>query len=157
SVPGTRTTTTTPSRTRTATRAPAAGRVVSSTSASWSPGFAFRGTLAETRSDAEVRAGSAKRLGCSFSHEAAERAPRRMIRGRPRSVSAKPALEASTTTRFAPAFVSRTVDWVVPVSTTRAGTAVRATGFGTALAPTGASASAKAAGTRRAATTITGR
>ena len=143
-VPGARTTTTTPSRTRTATRAPTDGRVVSRTRASWSPGSAFGGTLAETRSDADVRAGSARRFGRSFSQAAAERAPRaRRIRGLPRRLSANPALETSTTRRFVPEFVRRTAAREVPARTTRAGAAVSATGVRVVLAPAGASASAK--------------
>ena len=144
-VPGARTIRTTPSRTRTATRAPAEGRVVNSTRASWSPGSAFRGTLAETRSDADERAGSARRFGRSFSQAAAERAPRaRTIRGLPRRLSAKPALETSTTRRFVPEFVSRTAPREVPARRSRAGAAVRAAGVRVALAPAAASASAVA-------------
>jgi len=143
-VPGARTTTTTPSRTRTATRAPPEGRVVSRTRASWSPGSAFRGTLAETRSEADVRAGNARRFGRSFSQAAAERAPRaRRIRGLPRRVSAKPALETSMTRRFVPEFVRRTAVREVPARTTRAGAAVNATGVRVVLASAGASASTK--------------
>ena len=58
--PGARTTTTTPTRIRTATPAAWRGRVVSSTSASWSPGSTRRGTLAATVSDVRAHRGECR-------------------------------------------------------------------------------------------------
>ncbi len=68
--PGTRSTTTTPSRIRTATPAFFGGRVLSRSSAVWSPGDAPRRTLPLTRSVAVPPAAIATRFGRTASHAA---------------------------------------------------------------------------------------
>lgn len=146
--PGARTTTTMPRRIRTATRAPRIGRVVSSTSALWSPGRARRGTVDEIVSEAFVPGGSASRRGRTVSQDAI--APpvrlRGTILGRPRRSSAKAARLTSTSTRRLPEFMTRIVARPEPASVTRAGEATSETGGRGALAPTLAGASTSTTG-----------
>jgi hypothetical protein len=109
-VPGARTTTTTPSRSRAKTRAPASGRELSRTSASWSPGSARRGTLAETRRCAVACGARLTCVGRTLSHRAAERALRRSTMcGRPRRSRDNPAKATSIAMRFVPGFLTRTL------------------------------------------------
>jgi hypothetical protein len=106
--PAARTTTTTPRRMRTTTRVPRMGRVVSTTSALWSPGRARRGTIEEIVSDAVLPGRSASRRGRTVSHDLAlaPGRPGRTILGRPRRSSAKPARCTFTSTRRLPEFVT---------------------------------------------------
>ena len=148
--PGARTTTTTPSRSRTETRARASGRALRRTSASWSPGSARRGTLAETRSVPAACGASLMRAGRNLSQPAAELGPPRLtMRGRPRKSSARPAEATSTATAFLPGFLSRTRAAPPPWNTIRAGAAVNPRASGRLPAPAaGTSASAKASAQR---------
>ncbi len=125
--PGARTTTTTPILIRTATPALRCGRVVRSTSASWSPGSARAGRRDDTVSDLLPPARRTKWPGRTESHACAARVPPRgTILGRPRRSSAKPARPTSTTTELRPVFITRIVDRPAPSSETRDGVAVRA-------------------------------
>ena len=142
--PGARTTTTTPSRSRTRTRAPASGRELRRTSASWSPGSASRGTLAETRRCAVACGARLKCVGRTLIHRAADRGLRRLtICGRPRRSRANPAKATSTTRRFVPGFLIRTVALSLPRKASRAGAAVNAKGLDVALVPAEAGTSAR--------------
>ena len=92
-------------------REPAAradGRVVSSTSASWSPGSTRAGTRAETATVALAPAASTNRVGRTVSHAvAARRLAPGATRGRPRRSRPNPARVASTATASLPGFVTR--------------------------------------------------
>jgi len=159
--PGARTTTTTPRRIRTATRAPRIGRVVSKTSALWSPGRARRGTRDEICSDAFFPGGIASRRGRTVNQDVAARTPpgRRTIRGCPLRSRAKPARLTLSSTRRLPEFVTSTVARLEPVMLTRAGDATRETGVRAVPAPAVADAGTSKTGTATNARTasLTGR
>ena len=146
-VPGARTTTTTPIRTRTARPSVARRRVVKRTRASWSPGSARTGTLDAIVTRLSSLA-SARLRGRKPSQLAAVRRTScwPTIFGRPRRSSANPARRTSSTTGFVPEFVTRTVARAAPASSRCAGEAVSATGDRAPLAPAEADASASRTG-----------
>ena len=144
--PGARTTTTIPIRIRTATPAPRRGLVVSSTSASWSPGSMLRGSCEVTVRDRLAPAPSTNRAGRAVTHaDAARPSPRATIFGLPRRSREKPARATSTTTGLRPGFVTRTVARLDPASATCAGVAVRPSGGRVVPAPAEAGTSTSAA------------
>src|SRR5205823_5074029 len=144
-------------RMRTATGAPGEARVVTSTSAGWSPGDAVGGGFDTSATSDAVPGASASRFGRTPSHEAARRAgaPASRIRGRPRGPRANPAEATSTTIVSAPVFAMRIARRAAPTSVTCAGDAVSATAgrVGPALATAGAAAAQRTAVARA----ITGR
>ncbi len=156
--PGARTTTTTPIRMRTATPGPDRGRVVSSTSASWSPGSARGGRRAEMMSDRLAPAPRTKRAGRTASHDVAARPADRATRGCPRRSRENPARSASTPTALWLGFATRMVALPAPSSERRAGVADRASGGRVVPVPaeagTGTSRSTTAGSTRHAARVI---
>jgi hypothetical protein len=149
-LPGARTTTTTPSRTRTGRPRGVGDRVVRSTSSEWSPGSARDGMCDETVTVAFAPGARESCRGLT----ASQVVRRAATRGRPRRSSAKPARATSTTTGSAPEFVTVSGALADPESPTCAGDAISATRGPAAPAPAEAARTDTA---MRAAASLTGR